>query len=354
MWFGVWFSPMRVWLAKAHHNYMTTHTNLRIASNIRRSLILGSLTSVAFAAFTVSAASAAPTTGPVTICNPGVCLTVQGIDSDGDGYSDADEIAFGTDPFNAASHPAGLPEMLNTWVEGKVPFDGGRYEVIVTPTETPDGKSLIPDNGFPAHENMMDDLGTLFPEMKGLDMGNGIDAMLEAKPAEHTDPNAPQPKTNGMNINEISSDLDTSGGWSFFDIFGVDTVTDLSGAPTEVFYFSPLGVLYCNAATDECEFLNSDPNADVVEAPTASDLEQVATQAGNENTNKGSTGVLLEEKNGLGNPNFGVEDGSEPECVSNGCAELEAMQTPQDPNLNNTAGGGDGVNPDFLPETGKP
>jgi hypothetical protein len=77
-------------------------------------------------------------------CHAGVCLhpvtTLD--DSDGDGVSDDDERAMGTDPYDAASVPPVLDVLDAIGRELLPSFERGITEVVVLPTGTIDGRAL--------------------------------------------------------------------------------------------------------------------------------------------------------------------------------------------------------------------
>lgn len=63
-------------------------------------------------------------------------------DSDGDGYSDADEKAAGTDPYDSRSQPT-LPRLLDLLSRQGLPSAlVGRLVIVAPPTVTPDGRPL--------------------------------------------------------------------------------------------------------------------------------------------------------------------------------------------------------------------
>jgi Bacterial TSP3 repeat len=78
-------------------------------------------------------------------CADPLCLVylVPVVDSDGDGVSDADEKAAGTDPEDASSHPPAL-DIAKLARQGRFEsFNRGLSEVVVLPTHGPDGKALV-------------------------------------------------------------------------------------------------------------------------------------------------------------------------------------------------------------------
>lgn len=121
------------------------------------------------------------------LCDPihSICiLTSAAVDSDGDGYSDTDERAAGTDPNNPASKPT-VMAVLDLIGRRELPsFDFGRTVVFVPPTLTPDGKplptlgvqtALEAQVGFPGRKSGLSSMGidaSLLASM-GVDVGHG-------------------------------------------------------------------------------------------------------------------------------------------------------------------------------------
>jgi hypothetical protein len=80
-------------------------------------------------------------------CAENLCLAYVVVqrDTDGDGISDADEIAAGTDPRDPKSHPPALA-IAQLIGRGQLDsFNRGFSEVVILPTKGPDGKNLVPD-----------------------------------------------------------------------------------------------------------------------------------------------------------------------------------------------------------------
>jgi hypothetical protein len=102
----------------------------------------------------------------VLACGQGLCLlNASGTDSDGDGFSDADEEAAGTDPKDPASHPSIL-QIIHGYLDLGLRPDGFPLrEVIVLPTTTPDGKALSGDvfGDWPQRKDAMTRLGLAHP-----------------------------------------------------------------------------------------------------------------------------------------------------------------------------------------------
>lgn len=100
----------------------------------------------------VTIADAGPFNRRDKICDKqsGICLVLveRTRDSDGDGFTDADEIAAGTDPHNRHSSPAIL-DILRLAGQGKLPsFENHQSIVAILPTATPDGRPIktgLPD-----------------------------------------------------------------------------------------------------------------------------------------------------------------------------------------------------------------
>ena len=165
----------------------------------------------ATAALTGSAAFAAtPPAGPVAACQNGVCVVNQrGIDSDGDGFSDADEILAGTDPFNSRSFPR-IFDLVGLWTKGVVVGAENPFrEVIVLPEKGPNGSVIVGNSisALPGRKDVMTRLGLVDPMLKSIDSSNGLKSVLSLPGfiGGSTKNDAPPIRTNGMNLNEISS-----------------------------------------------------------------------------------------------------------------------------------------------------
>ena len=106
----------------------------------------------------------------------GLCLaTSPDRDSDGDGYSDADEQAAGTDPYDSRSQPT-IPGLLNLLAVQALPSAAtGRLLIVAPPTVTPDGRPL-PGIGLQAY--LSGRVG--FPSRQSALQRLGIDAGLLA------------------------------------------------------------------------------------------------------------------------------------------------------------------------------
>ena len=85
-----------------------------------------------------------PPRGPSLSCGEDMCLVVQKLsDRDGDGVSDDDEIAAGTDPADPSSRPH-TPELIDLFVKDALPsFQEGVASIVVLPTVAPDGRSIL-------------------------------------------------------------------------------------------------------------------------------------------------------------------------------------------------------------------
>ena len=169
----------------------------RHTASRRTAMILGAAlgsTGLIVTAGIAPAQAADPPLRPLLVCEPGVCvLDASGRDSDGDGWSDADERSTGYDPHDPASHPSVL-QMIDVWVRGEVRPDGfGLREVVVLPQTAPDGSALdgkITGIG-PERKDAMTRLGLTNDRLKGIDTTNGLRAVLDlggAKTAAGTVP----------------------------------------------------------------------------------------------------------------------------------------------------------------------
>ncbi len=151
-------------------------------------------------------AQAAPPPGPLLVCQQGVCLlNASGVDSDGDGWSDADEQAAGTDPNDSTSHPQIL-QILDGFLDHGIRPEGfALREVIVLPSTAPDGSSLTSDLfAFgPQRAGALGRLGLTHPLLSGLSSDNGVRAVIDTAGTGST--GGPPVMVGGMDISLISS-----------------------------------------------------------------------------------------------------------------------------------------------------
>lgn len=179
------------------------------AGNARRATIAGLVTSTAALVGVGALLPGSPATaggsgaGGWIHCQESLCVRYAPLsgsemllDSDGDGYSDADERATGTDPYDPGSHP-GVPELVATIAHGELPsFERQFTEVLVLPEKAPDGTML---GGATTLASLTEALGALAPSRK--------DAMSRLG---------------------ISGDL-----LSQFGVTGADVVSMVAGPPTK-------------------------------------------------------------------------------------------------------------------------
>lgn len=119
----------------------------------------------------------APPNGPVFTCQNSVCVfNPSATDSDGDGFSDADEVLAGTNPYNAKSRPPVL-NLIKIWKKGKPGLKGNPFrEIIVLPETAPNGKAIgrapIPD--MPGRKDALAALGLNNVFLGKRDLSNGL------------------------------------------------------------------------------------------------------------------------------------------------------------------------------------
>jgi hypothetical protein len=101
-------------------------------------------------------------------CAEGVCLLyLQNVlDSDGDGYSDADEIAMGTDPKDAASYPKTLDVVARLQERDLRSFNLGLSQILVLPEKDPEGKDLVPSRAAVERKSTFEALGISAEKLK--------------------------------------------------------------------------------------------------------------------------------------------------------------------------------------------
>ncbi len=122
------------------------------------------------------AAADEPRLEPKMYCGHDVCLVVQDAsDRDGDGVSDQDELAAGTDPDDPSIRPHSL-QLIDLFAKGALPsFQMGLATIVVLPTLAPDGTGIL--GGLPAlpsRKSAFERLGLTGDLLGGLDLSNGL------------------------------------------------------------------------------------------------------------------------------------------------------------------------------------
>ncbi len=109
------------------------------------------------------------------LCTLDACLVHDLHDTDGDGVSDVDEQALGTDPNDARSRPL-LDGLLDRIKYDRLPsFLDGHSIVIVLPTRFPDGRSLFGGRAaMPSRRAVLDRLGITSSMLDKMDMTQGL------------------------------------------------------------------------------------------------------------------------------------------------------------------------------------
>jgi hypothetical protein len=161
---------------RAHSEAMAHTTSPKSVSSVALA-VSTLLSALSLSAFGAPSAHAETFAHEKQTCTSGVCLVAVKImvDTDGDGVSDDDEIAAGTNPNDPFNRPS-PKDLVGLAAEGKLPsFNDHVTEVLVMPTQGPDGQSL--GNGYlPARENLMKLFGIGGDMLKssGLDPNGGV------------------------------------------------------------------------------------------------------------------------------------------------------------------------------------
>jgi hypothetical protein len=144
------------WPDRAHSGAMAHITSPKS----RRSVALAVstlLSTLSLSTLSAPSAQAESSTFVKQTCASGVCLVDVKVvvDSDGDGVSDDDEVAAGTNPKDPYNRPS-PKDVLGLAADGKLPsFNQHFTEVLVMPTEGPDGQAFGIADSFPDRDNIM-------------------------------------------------------------------------------------------------------------------------------------------------------------------------------------------------------
>jgi hypothetical protein len=230
---------------------MNHHDNRTIATGRgARATIGGAAIGTTLAALALALLPGAPATaggaGDPLHCDQGVCLKyvaslLEIADSDGDGFSDADEKAAGSNPEDPDSHPAVL-DLLDLVAHAELPSFENRFsQVVILPEALPDGTKL---DGAADLASLSEALGALAPSRKdGLsrlgissdlmkEMGVGGSDVMSLLAGFTTSKEQPafEARIGGMRASWISAGSG-SGGMSGV---GVDTTTGEDGSTHKV------------------------------------------------------------------------------------------------------------------------
>jgi hypothetical protein len=149
-----------------------------------------------------------PPRGPSLSCGRDICLVVQeASDRDGDGVSDDDEIAAGTDPDDPSSRPHTL-ELIDLYLKDALPsFQSGMASIVVLPTVAPDGTAILGGlAAMPTRKSTMERLGLTSDLLGGLDFANGL--AITRRAGEPGEDGTPPRRVGGISIGLISAGSD--------------------------------------------------------------------------------------------------------------------------------------------------
>lgn len=149
------------------------------------------------------------------LCDSGACLRYLTVldDSDGDGVSDADEKALGSDPHDPASTPPVL-SMISLAGIGRLPsFDARFSEIVLLPDSAPDGTSLSAGPALtmafgPTRKDAMTRLG-LTSELLSEVGTSGSDplSIVAAAESAKAGPGGLEVRVGGISLSLISTDF---------------------------------------------------------------------------------------------------------------------------------------------------
>jgi hypothetical protein len=140
----------------AHSEAMAHTTSPKSVSSVALA-VSTLLSALSLSAFGAPSAHAETFAHEKQQCVSNVCLvTVKyTVDSDGDGVSDEDEITAGTDPKDPLNRPK-IKDLLADAAIGELPsFNGQFTEVLVMPTEGPDGQAFGIAGSFPERDGIL-------------------------------------------------------------------------------------------------------------------------------------------------------------------------------------------------------
>lgn len=170
------------------------------------------------------------------VCDRSACYIAWNVvDSDGDGYNDADEIVAGTDPYDAGSHPD-LPQLRDLIGAQQLPtFEFGVGKMVIKPAELHTmleeyGGGESPLTAFPLGERK--DAMTRLGLDTELLAEHGYDAEFDGLTLVrgHDDNDAPVRRVGGVDIRLISTETTDDGEAQINDV--VDFINHDDGATT--------------------------------------------------------------------------------------------------------------------------